>query len=95
MSIMYGTNGIETNPHHKLDCMFDRQNVKLFPIDIHLSLKKSSEASGIQFEEVVHQFDQHMQGLAYSTRNSGSILTFCLIASFDVKMQSWNVKWKM
>ena len=54
----------QTHPkHHKPDRIFDRQNVKLFPVEVQLALRNFSEASATHFQEIVHQFDQHLQGL--------------------------------
>ena len=54
-----------THPkHHKLSRIFDRENKKLFPVEVQISLRSFAEMQATPYQEFVEQFDQHLKGLA-------------------------------
>ena len=81
-----------THPqHHKLERIYNRTDVKLFPFEVQMALRRFKEQLAQPCHEIVEEFSRHMQGLAndrdiVSVTNLGStVKTFLGEVVFQTK----------
>ena len=67
-----------THPqHHKLERIYNRTDVKLFPFEVQMALRRFKEQLAQPCQEIVEEFSRHMQGLA----NDGDIVSVTNLGS--------------
>ena len=54
-----------THPkHHKLQRIFNREDIQLFPMEVQITLRRLKESLAKPYENIVQQFNSYMQSLA-------------------------------